>query len=318
MVKETIHIACNIDTSYVKYCIVMLTSLFENNQNVSFHIHVITEDLSNECRSLMVEFVENKYHQRVEFYYVDMDLVKDCPRYAEGSHISLAAYYRIFLGNLLPLKIHKVLYLDCDLVVVGSIEKLWNTDLKTFAVACVEDMWSGREEIYTRLHYPSSDSYFNSGVLLVNLDYWREEGLMSKALDYISKNGSKLVFYDQDVLNALLHDCKLFLPFRYNVQDGFLRRKRRIRPESIAALDQELLHPVIIHYTGGKNPWQYKSQHPYKGLYFHYLDLTPWKGERPVVPFSYKLKRVFDQLLYFMRLARPKYRKCIELCPKNS
>lgn len=171
MVKETIHIACNIDTSYVKYCIVMLTSLFENNQNVSFHIHVITEDLSNECRSQMVEFVENKYHQRVEFYYVDMDLVKDCPRYAEGSHISLAAYYRIFLGNLLPLKIHKVLYLDCDLVVVGSIEKLWNTDLKTFAVACVEDMWSGREEIYTRLHYPSSDSYFNSGVLLVNLDY---------------------------------------------------------------------------------------------------------------------------------------------------
>mgnify|MGYP000308479184 CR=1 FL=1 len=115
-------------------------------------------------------------------------------------------------------------------------------------------MWSGREEIYTRLHYPSSDSYFNSGVLLVNLDYWREEGLMSKALDYISKNGSKLVFYDQDVLNALLHDCKLFLPFRYNVQDGFLRRKRRIRPESIAALDQELLHPVIIHYTGGKKP----------------------------------------------------------------
>lgn len=57
MVKETIHIACNIDTSYVKYCIVMLTSLFENNQNVSFHIHVITEDLSNECRSQMVEFV---------------------------------------------------------------------------------------------------------------------------------------------------------------------------------------------------------------------------------------------------------------------
>ena len=175
----------------------------------------------------------------MDFYYVDMDLVKDCPRYAEGSHISLAAYYRIFLGNLLPLKIHKVLYLDCDLVVVGSIEKLRNTDLKTFAVACVEEMCSGREEIYTRLHYPSSDSYFNSGVLLVNLDYWREEGLMSKALDYISKNGSKLVFNDQDVLNALLHDCKLFLPFRYNVQDGFLRRKRRMRPESIAALDQE-------------------------------------------------------------------------------
>ena len=318
MPKETIHIACNIDTSYVKYCIVMLTSLFENNQNVSFHIHIITEKLSSESKSKIVEFIENRYHQKVQFYYVDINLVKDCPRYAAGSHISLAAYYRIFLGNLLPLEIHKVLYLDCDLVVIGSIEELWKTNLKNFSVACVEDMWSGKEDNYKRLHYPSSDSYFNSGVLLINLDYWREKKLMYKALDYIAKNGNNLVFYDQDVLNALLHNSRVFLPFRYNVQDGFLRRKRRIRSESIEMLDQELLHPVIIHYTGGKKPWQYKSLHPYKSLYFYYLDLTPWKGERPIVPFSYKLKKTFNQFLYFIRLARPKYRKCIESCPRNS
>ena len=120
---------------------------------------------------------------------------------------------------------------------------------------------------------------------------------------------SELVFNDQDVLNALLHDKKLFLPFRYNVQDGFLRRKRRIRPEAIPDLEKELLHPVIVHYTGGKKPWQYKSRHPYKGLYFHYLDMTPWKGERPDVPFLYKVKRMVDRLLYVLQLAKPKYRK---------
>lgn len=74
-------------------------------------------------------------------------------------------------------------------------------------------MWSGKEDNYKRLHYPSSDSYFNSGVLLINLDYWREKKLMYKALDYIAKNGNNLVFYDQDVLNALLHNSRVFLPF---------------------------------------------------------------------------------------------------------
>lgn len=101
---------------------------------------------------------------------------------------------------------------------------------------------------------------------------------------------------------------KQFLPFRYNVQDGFLRRKRRIRPTSIPLLDEELKHPVIIHYTGGKKPWQYKSQHPYKNLYFRYLDLTEWKGERPQVPFSYRIKQAIDKVLYALRLAKPKYR----------
>ena len=63
MAKETIHIACNIDTSYVKYCIVMLTSLFENNQNVSLHIHVIAGELSAEPRSLLYDWIEKHNSQ---------------------------------------------------------------------------------------------------------------------------------------------------------------------------------------------------------------------------------------------------------------
>ena len=268
MAKETIHIACNIDTSYVKYCIVMLTSLFENNQNVSFHIHVIAGELSAEARSLLYDWIEKHYSQTLTIYEAGEDLLKGCMIYGD-SHISLATYYRIFLETILPQNLQKVIYLDCDLVVNGSILDFWNTDIKEVAVGCIEDMWSGKSDNYTRLHYNASFSYFNAGVLLVNLDYWRNIGFQQKAVKYISQHVNELIFNDQDVLNALLYDCKSFLPFR-------------------------------------------------KGLYFHYLDLTPWKGERPVVPFSYKMKRVFDQLLYFMRLARPKYRKCIELCPKNS
>ncbi len=307
MEKDTIHIACNIDTSYVKYCIVMLTSLFENNREVRFHIHVIAGELSEDARKQLCDWVEKRYLQRLTIYEAGKDLLQGCMIYGH-SHISLATYYRIFLETILPQDLQKVIYLDCDLVVNGSIQDFWDTDVSDYAVGCVEDMWSGKSDNYTRLHYDASFSYFNAGVLLVNLNYWREIGFQQKAVKYISRHVNELVFNDQDVLNALLHDCKLFLPFRYNVQDGFLRRKRRIRPEVIATLDQELLHPVIIHYTGGKKPWQYKSQNPYKNLYFHYLDLTPWKEERPVPPFPYKLKRLVDKFLYLTRLAKPKYR----------
>ncbi len=308
MDKEIIHIACNIDTSYVKYCVVMLTSLFENNTDSSFHVHVIAAELPDEMQNLIRSTV-SRYSNKASFYFVGNNLGKDYPQYAEGSHISLAAYYRIFLGSILPPNINKVLYLDCDLVVTGSIESLWNVDITDHAVGCIEDMWSGKEDNYERLHYDCSFSYFNSGVLLINLKYWKSKKIEEKAVEYIMSHANELRFYDQDVLNALLHDKKLFLPFRYNVQDGFLRRKRKIRPEAIPELEKELLHPVIIHYTGGKKPWQYKSQHPYKDLYFHYLDMTPWKGERPAVPFSYKMKRMVDRLLYVLQLAKPKYRK---------
>ena len=316
MEKEVIQIVCNIDTSYVKYCIVMLTSLLENNKNERICVHLIASELTDEARIEILEVVEGKYGQTICFYLIGEEILQDCSIYGD-SHISLATYYRIFLCSILPADLSKALYLDCDLVVLGSINELWNTDISQYAVACVEDMWSGKPDNYERLHYASSDSYFNAGVLLVNLDYWRELDFEGLAMAYIKAHHSELVFNDQDVLNALLHDRKLFLPFRWNVQDGFLRRKRRIRQESIAMLDEELKSPVIIHYTGGKKPWQYKSVHPYKSFYYFYLDKTRWRGERPVVPFSYKSKLALDKFMCFCKLAKPKYLKPAVLCVEN-
>lgn len=127
MVKETIHIACNIDTSYVKYCIVMLTSLFENNREAKFHIHVIAGELSEEARRQLHNWVERHYLQTLTIYEAGEELLKGCMIYGE-SHISLATYYRIFLETILPQDLQKVIYLDCDLIVNGAIQNFWDTD----------------------------------------------------------------------------------------------------------------------------------------------------------------------------------------------
>lgn len=299
-------VVCNIDDSYVVPCSVMLTSLFENNLEYSFVIHIISEHLSEEIQSCLQDLVEEKYKQKIHFYLVGEDILEGFPIY-ENSHISMAAYLRLFIEDILPENLNKILYLDCDLIVVGKLDRIWNLNISDYAIGCVEDMWSGKPDNYLRLRYDQNYSYFNSGVLLINLKYWRKIRLKEQAVEFIQKHAVNLVFYDQDVLNGLLYKQKLFIPLRYNLQDGFFRVKRKIKETSIPALNEEILEPVIIHYTGSKKPWDYKSTHPLKNEYYKYLDLTKWKGERPFTPFIFRLKNVLNNFLYYLKLASPKY-----------
>lgn len=215
---------------------------------------------------------------------------------------------QMFSGFYLPPDIHKVLYLDCDLLVCGSIAELWNTDLDGSAIGAVEDMWSGKQEKYSRLCYPKKHSYFNSGVLLINLDYFRWNDIGRAIAEYIAKYPERLKFIDQDVLNAVLYSHKKLLPMRWNMQDGFFRKKLKLRPEAISALDEEMPKTVILHFTGPKKPWFDTCRHPYKKMYFKYLDLTKWKGERPQVNYMARLNDFFLSIQGLMGL-KNLYRK---------
>lgn len=299
-------IVCNIDNQYVKYCIVMLTSLFENNKWEKHSIHIISGELSEDSQKKLTEWIEHKYGNKVHFYMVSKEILHNCP--IKESYISLAAYYRLFLESILPLNLSKILYLDCDLVVTGSLKDFWDVDISHCAVGCVEDMWSEKADNYTRLNYDASFSYFNSGVLLINLDFWRKIGFEAKAIQFIKDHAKELIFFDQDILNALLHDQKIFLPLKYNLQDGFYRVKHRIQKQTVEDVNRALATPIVIHYTGGKKPWNYNSMHPCKDAYFKYLDMTEWQGERPKMPYSYLVHKVIMQAFYFLHLAPRKYK----------
>ena len=288
-------IVCNIDNGYVKYCVVMLTSLFVNNKDENLHIHIIADNLSEESQHILSDVVERRYKQRLSFYLVRKDLLSKCP-IDTNNYISISTYYRCFLTTILPSDISKVLYLDCDLIVCKPLGTLFNINLDGYAVGAVEDMWSAKESHYARLHYSEKYSYFNAGVLLVNLDYWRQHDIEKEITEYISDYPERLLYNDQDVLNAVLYTRRLFIPFRWNMQDGFFRKKRKLRPGSIPALEAEMPEAAIVHFTGGKKPWHDKSVHPYKKEYLKYLDLTQWSGERPPVNYMFRFTKLFDSI----------------------
>lgn len=303
----TIHIACNINATYIQHCAVMLVSLCENNPNTYFHIHILSDDISQTDIDTLHDTVR-KYRIHLIFYIENDDLLVKCPIAAQ-SHIARTTYYRCFLSSILPSEIDKILYLDCDLIIRGNIEELWNININQYAIACVQDMWSSKPQNYSRLKYEPEYSYFNAGVLLVNMSYWREHDIAGQAIQYITTYPERLLFNDQDVLNALLHDKKLFLPYRWNMQDGFFRRKRKISSNAWSELDKAIEDPTILHYTGSKKPWHYKSQHPYKREYFKYLDRTPWASWCPNIDYNFLIIKTLNEILYSLRILQPKYRK---------
>ncbi|MDL2231412.1 glycosyltransferase family 8 protein [Porphyromonadaceae bacterium OttesenSCG-928-L07] len=303
---EKIHITCNIDENYTQHCAVTLVSLFENHHGQDFEIHIIADQLSEQATEILTNLI-NQYGQSISFYFGHEALLDNCSIIKSASHISIATYYRCFLTSILPPHVKKTIYLDCDLIVRHPITELWNIDIDQYSVACVEDMWSSKPDNYDRLNYPSDYSYFNAGVLLINLEYWRQHNICEESIRYIKENSENLLFNDQDVLNGLLHQSKLFVPTKWNMQDGFFRRKRKIRKTIWKELDESMKDPAVVHYTGSKKPWHYKSEHPYKSEYYKYLDMTIWKGWRPAINYRYLFIKQINNLLYNLGIIQPKY-----------
>lgn len=300
-----IHVACNIDSNYVKYCAVTLVSLFENNREESFHVHIVAGGLSAGEQKVLSDLAAG-YHNLVSFYAPDEKLLEGFAIRKFSKRISMATYYRCILSDLLPETIDRVLYLDCDIVVLGSILPFWNTPLDGVGVAAVEDIGCGESGRYEVLQYPSKDSYFNAGVLLVNLAYWRKHDMAKACVDYYHKYPERILFNDQDLLNSILHKDKKLVDLRWNVQDGFYRNPKVMSAGWKQRYAEALKHPVILHYTNRK-PWDYDSQHPLRKEYFRYLEMTPWKGDIALNNPVNRVKRFFRLLPFYIGLRRAKY-----------
>ena len=162
-----------------------------------------------------------------------------------------------------------------------SLLPLWNTDLEGKAIAAVSDGISGLIEIYNRLKYPFDLGYFNAGVLLVNLKYWREHQVLREFESYMERHEDSIKYHDQDVLNAVLCEQKILMPIKYNLQRGFLLKNRNFDYRKVEKeLTEALADPCIVHYTNSYKPWKryIETPHPFNSTWDKYQDMTKWKG----------------------------------------
>lgn len=256
---ETINILCATDNNYAPYCGIMLTSLFESNKDCVFSVYVLVNGDISLRNKRKYKMLEEKYGSKVILVTMDESLFAKLPLDTEGSHsyITSPAYYRLMASSL-PQEVKKCIYLDCDIIVCGDIKSLWNVDLTDRAVAGVKDCSSKQNR--QRLGYPSNYTYINSGVLVYNLDYWRENHIQERAFEYIDVHKDELPLMDQDTINGLLFDKMVLVNQRYNFQALFYDKKFWARYDDTyrKELVEESLHAVVIHYCTRLKPWHFR------------------------------------------------------------
>ena len=277
------NIVCATDDNYIQHCCVMLVSLLCNNKDVD--IYVLTEGLRPENEKIVREEVEH-HGGRVSFCVVDGSKLEGLPlsKRSDLNHISMATYYRLLIAKLLPIEVEKVIYLDCDIVVNGSLEELWETNLENMAAAAILQIGYGFEA--ERLRYPIEYGYFNAGVNMLNLRYFREHDITERFFRYLEEHGHELVYNDQDVLNGVLYDKCVHVMPQWNMTpafyDMFLSKKGDKRDDVIIndyAAEKENIkrfknNPNIVHYASKIKPWDDNCTHPLCGLYYEYAQKT--------------------------------------------
>lgn len=286
-------IVISVNSIYVMPATVMLCSLFENNQESHIRIHALLGDNEEQSRE-SIEKIVNKYGKEVLFYHMMDYPLPDFPL-DFTDYITKESYYRLYITEILPASIDKVLYLDSDLIVCNIITDLWNQDVTGVAVAAVPGVTKANAQPADRLGYDVNKGYFNAGVLLINLKYWRENHLWEQFVKFIRENKGKLVYHDQDVLNYVLQDSKKDLPVRYNLERAKLFKDcycLKNSPES--EIEQAFYNPVIIHYTAKDKPWFSNCKHPMKNYFEHYRQLTEWKD----APLGKRTDKLYRRILF--------------------
>ena len=279
--NNEIHIVCATDSNYIPYCGVLLTSIFENNKEENVYVHILGTALSVENKMALYR-VKDRYNQEVIFYDIDdviahNESLKQWNEVNKTASWSIATFYRLFVADVLPTTLNQVLYLDIDTIVCGSLKELWVEGLGGRAIGWVID--GKPEPNMKRLHLTN---YFNAGVLLINLDFWRKHQIQKRCMDYLALHWQDLQYVDQDVINPILqeYDYKELHP-KYNVISYFFlcdSDYKRFIPQKYWEVGREAMsNPIIIHYISSVKPWHKDCDHPLKNEWLKYLRQTEWR-----------------------------------------
>lgn len=274
-------IAACTDKRFIMPTGVMMFSVCKNNPDVDviFHI-IIDDDVTSKDKRELEETIREFRNTTVCFYDANYAVLSSFPDSGIRYDITQACYYRLMLAEILPDRINKLLYFDGDIIVRGSLRPVWDIDLTGFAIAAAADCVETRIDLYNRLRYPSEKGYFNSGVLLINLEYWRNHKVTNEFNDFINNRTEDIIYHDQDVLNGVFWDRKLSFPIRYNFMGGYLWKSRSF---DYGKYEKEFLeackNPVVVHFTGEK-PWSayQRTPHPFSSTWFLYQNQTQWRG----------------------------------------
>ena len=268
--------------TYSKYIGASMCSLFEHTDAwVTIHL-LHDETLTEQNKNFFIELVR-QYGQQIFFYNVAEECqellaeARDIFKAAvDTDYYTPAALYRLLAPIVLPLEVKRLIYLDADTIVNMDIRKFWEIFMDAHPLGAVSERTlmnhyqkqvdkSIDEKLYLfQNSWTDSDTCFNSGVLIMDLEKIRDMGdILLPGLKFLVQHEKECRFFDQDILNYFFSRDYLHLPWNYNILQHWDRQ-----------WGQPEVHEGIYHYMGRTLRLNYTE--PRDRIFYEAFVKTPW------------------------------------------
>lgn len=261
---DPIHIALTFDNGFWAPAYATMRSVcVSTRRKHDLVFHLCHRPLSEEHRADLLK-IESEFGATLRFYDLSQtkhfqDLLGRVPK---NHRLGDIPYARFVMDRFLPAEVERLIYLDCDMMVVSPIEEIWEADLNGKPVAAVRDAWGkflaaerdlrGRGGVLD-----PADPYFNAGLLVIDMEHWRQEQIAEKLEVVIADGRAEKLGVSQNVLNLILRDNWQPLDPMWNVTGP--------KPE------HERMGAHLLHYTGYAKPWKLYARVAFFRLYRHVM-----------------------------------------------
>lgn len=275
------NIAYSCNDYYIPQTGISMISLFENNKQIEdICVYLVSINVSEHNIEILRGIAKDYNRTFIEIKF--KDIAYDLVLSATGRHIE-SVYTKVFFSRIVG--VNKMIYLDSDTIVAGSLKELWEDSLDGYYMGVVE---TNPTQYYKELELPKGERFFNDGMAIVNVDYCRENNLIEKVLDVVNAFDGNPPTLSEGALNKVCYGKVKYISLRYNLMAGLLFLIR-LDPDYVAHslhYDKDDLidscnNPVVIHFLSAyyNRPWFKRCTHPYKNLYLKYKDMSPWKDD---------------------------------------
>ena len=265
--NSVIHVAFGIRDEkkiYYRYVLSVISQIAKKTIG-TVHIHILHDNTINEDIINVMKHTAQGLNQEISFY--DISIEREYKKMQNGT------LYRLFLPKVCS-SLDKIIYLDADVIIGRDLRKLWEIDLEKKILGAVLDVNATREVINKLSQYYDkkivADSYFNAGVLLINLDAMRRStsNLSREYLDFIDKYPHALLL-DQDFLN-----------YKYQGEYKELSYTFNFIPSDVDLLQEEIISKnVIVHFAGLYKPWNCRNPLVLKIIFQNMLSSFPEESQ---------------------------------------
>ncbi|MWN31251.1 MULTISPECIES: glycosyltransferase family 8 protein [unclassified Gilliamella] len=287
---KSINIAYCTDSNYLEHVGVSITSIILNNMHNDIHFHVFLYDVTIEEQEKLQQISSS-----ITLYSIPAD---ELNKYSDTKnnkvqHINRSMYIRLSVPRLLHGIVDKFIYLDADVLCFTDISPILNTNIDSVICAVTPDSLDEQNmsKNQERLEL-TSDCYFNSGFLYINVDNWMKfdtENKTNKIL--LSLEQKELIYPDQDALNIVLQHQVLLIDPNWNYLFTWMDDKQK---ETFFYNKSTL--PYIVHFTGARKMWYQEHTGLAQNIYCFYKHFTPWANS-PLESYKHKM-RINDYRIY--------------------